>query len=65
MDDSSEDQMDISDIDDDDDEIEIKDATYKVLSIDAVTDKMEKTIERVVSSTQVIAFIIPTFIKFF
>lgn len=53
MDESYDDQMDFSDYDDDE-EFEIKDATYKVLSIDEITVKMEKNIERVVSSTEVI-----------
>lgn len=55
MDDSFEEQMDISDYEDE--EFEIKDATYKALSIDEITDKMEKIIERVISSTEVIGLI--------
>lgn len=62
MDDSFEEQMDLSDYDDD--EYEIKDATYKVLSIDEITDKMEKVVERIVSSTEVIDLIIINFIRF-
>lgn len=52
MDDSYDDPMDLSDYDEE--EFEIKDATYKVLSIDEITVKMERNIERVVSSTEVI-----------
>lgn len=51
MDDSFEEPMDISDSDDEEFD---KDATYKVLSIDEITHKMEQIIEGVVSSTEVI-----------
>ena len=41
----------------DDEEIDVKEPTYKVVSIDEITNKMEKTIEAVVSSTEVIQLI--------
>lgn len=56
MDDFFEEPMDVSD-DDSLDSINVKDATYKVVSIDEIKHKMEQVIEAVVSSTKVIEFV--------
>lgn len=46
-----------SSFDDDDDDIEIKDATYQSFSIDELTEKMDRIIDDVASTTNVITLI--------